>query len=228
MMEDYFVECPVFSNEEFQTRYRMSYNVFNCIFSDLCRYDWYFVQKSDAAKQLTAGRAPQIQFQVNNKIHNLDYYLTYGIYPTWATFVKSIPRPTQPKDLKFSQAQEGYRKDVERCFGILQSRCSIVREAAHGWDREDLRYIMLTCIILHNMIIKDERPDDSDEHLESDEEEDNNMRHRLATIWEGPTDDDFDPVGRDGYYFNGFMDQFDAIRCANSHSNLQEYLIEHF
>ncbi|XP_040375263.1 cycloartenol synthase 2-like [Rosa chinensis] len=55
-----------------------------------------------------------------------------------------------------------------------------------------------------------------------------NMRPRLAQVWEGPTSDDFDPVGRDGYYFNGFMDRYDAIRCANSHSNLQEDLIEHF
>ncbi|XP_062005644.1 uncharacterized protein LOC133722793 [Rosa rugosa] len=190
--------------------------------------DLNVLAKSPLFDELTAGRAPQIQFQVNNRIHNLGYYLADGIYPQWATFVKSIPRPTRPKDLKFSQAQEGYRKDVERCFGILQTRFSIVRGAARMWEREDLRFIMLTCIILHNMIIEDERPDDSDEDLESDEEEDNNMRPRLAQVWEGPTGADFDPVGRDGYYFNGFMDRYDAIRSANSHSNLQEDLIEHF
>ncbi|XP_062005768.1 uncharacterized protein LOC133722937 [Rosa rugosa] len=221
MMEGYFVQHPVFNDEEFRTRYRMSHNVFNRISSDLCHYDRYFVQKSDAAKkvgllleqkltcslrmlaysagadqcaeycgmkksisiealqrftrgifnllcnnlnvlaksplfdELTVGRAPQIQFQVNNRIHNLGYYLADGIYPRWATFVKTIPRPTRPKDLKFSQAQEGYKKDVKRCFDILQSRFSIVRGAARGWDREDLRYIMLTCIILHNIIVED-------------------------------------------------------------------------
>ncbi|XP_062028764.1 uncharacterized protein LOC133744716 [Rosa rugosa] len=52
MMEDYFVERPVFSEEEFQTRYRMNHNVFNRISNDLCRYDRYFVQKSDAAKKV--------------------------------------------------------------------------------------------------------------------------------------------------------------------------------
>ncbi|XP_024200519.1 uncharacterized protein LOC112203843 [Rosa chinensis] len=46
MMEDYFVERLVFSEEVFRTRYRMSHNR---ISSDLCRYDSYFVQKSDAA-----------------------------------------------------------------------------------------------------------------------------------------------------------------------------------
>ncbi|XP_024156250.1 uncharacterized protein LOC112164262 [Rosa chinensis] len=57
MMEDYFVERPVFSEEEFWTRYRMSHNVFNRISSDLCHYDKYFVQKSDAAKKV--GLLPQ-------------------------------------------------------------------------------------------------------------------------------------------------------------------------
>ncbi|XP_024155807.1 uncharacterized protein LOC112163779 [Rosa chinensis] len=190
--------------------------------------DLNVLAKSPLFDELTTGRVPQIQFQVNNRIHNLGYYLADGIYSRGATFVKSILRPTRPNDLKFFQAQEGYRKDVERCFGILQLRFSIVLGAARGWEREDIRYIMLTCIILHNMIIEDERPNDSDEDLESDEGEDNNIRPRLATVWEGPTGDDFDLVGRDGYYFNRFMDRYDAIRCANSHSNLQEDLIEHF
>ncbi|XP_024196143.1 uncharacterized protein LOC112199345 [Rosa chinensis] len=156
--------------------------------------DLNVLAKSPLFDELTAGQATQIQFQVNNRIHNLGYYLADGIYPQWATF----------------------------------TRFSIVRGAACGWDRDDLRYIMLTYIILHNMIIEDERPDDSDEDLESDEEEDNTMRPRLAQVWEGPTGEDFDPVGIDGYYFNGFMDRYDAIRSANSHSNLQEDLIEHF
>ena len=189
--------------------------------------DLNVLAKSPLFDQLTAGNAPQIQFQVNTMVHNLGYYLADGIYPKWATFVKTIPRPTTPKDILFSKAQEAYRKDVERCFGILQSRFGIVRGAARGWDRKDLRYIMLTCIILHNMIVEDERPEDSDDEMESDEEEENNMRPRMATVWEGPTGEDFDQVGRDGHNFAGFMERYDAIRCQAEHSSLQNDLKEH-
>ncbi|XP_061993481.1 uncharacterized protein LOC133711366 [Rosa rugosa] len=52
MMEDYFVQRPVFNDEEFRTSYRMSHNVFNRNSGDLCRYDRYFVQKSDVAKKV--------------------------------------------------------------------------------------------------------------------------------------------------------------------------------
>ncbi|XP_058758059.1 uncharacterized protein LOC131631282 [Vicia villosa] len=51
----------------------------------------------------------------------------------------------------------GCRKDIERAFGVLQARFKIIREPARLWDITDLALIMRSCIILHNMIVKDER-----------------------------------------------------------------------
>ncbi|XP_024195764.1 uncharacterized protein LOC112198898 [Rosa chinensis] len=143
-------------------------------------------------------------------------------------FLENSSKSYKPKEIEFAKAQEGYRKNVEICFGILQSRLGIVRGAAHGWHKKDIQYIMLTCIILHNMIVEDERPEDSDDELESDDEEDNNMRPRIAEVWEGPTGRDFDHVGRDSHNINGFMDRYQEIRSEHNHSNLQEDLIQHF
>ena len=53
---------------------------------------------------------------------------------------------------------------MERTFGILQARFIIVRGPARGWDMEDIKYIMMTCIILHNMIVEDERDETEDNH----------------------------------------------------------------
>ena len=53
--------------------------------------------------------------------------------------------------------QESARKDVERDFGVLQARFVIVRGPARFWDIETLKHIMLACIVMHNMIIEDER-----------------------------------------------------------------------
>ena len=57
----------------------------------------------------------------------------------------------------FVKRQESCRKDVERTFGILQARWNIVKQPARFWDRKTLGKIMKTCVILHNMIIQDER-----------------------------------------------------------------------
>lgn len=59
------------------------------------------------------------------------------------------------KRKQFSRAQESVRKDVERAFVILKGRWGIVRLPAGAWVK-NIRKVMYTCIILHNMIFKDE------------------------------------------------------------------------
>lgn len=83
--------------------------------------------------------------------------LADGIYPQWATFVKTILSPETCKEKHFAQLQESARKDVECAFGVLQARFTIVRGPRRFWDRQTLKDIMMACIILHNMIIEDER-----------------------------------------------------------------------
>ena len=53
--------------------------------------------------------------------------------------------------------QESSRKDVYRAFGVFQSRFAVVAHPARGWKHHNLRSIMKACLILHNMIVEDER-----------------------------------------------------------------------
>ena len=57
----------------------------------------------------------------------------------------------------FAERQEFVRKDVERAFGVLQARFAIIRGPARNMDKGELGMIMKACIILHNMIVEDER-----------------------------------------------------------------------
>jgi hypothetical protein len=103
------------------------------------------------------GEAPKVEYSINGRQYNLPYYLADGIYPEWPVFVKSIHEPQTDKHKLFSQKQQGARKEVECAFGILQSRFGILRRPARLYEQGDLESIMLACIILHNMIIEDER-----------------------------------------------------------------------
>jgi hypothetical protein len=69
--------------------------------------------------EVLQGRAPSVQFHINGTEYNMGYYLADGIYPEWATIVKSITRPQNDKDRMYAQRQELARKDVERAFGVL-------------------------------------------------------------------------------------------------------------
>jgi hypothetical protein len=57
------------------------------------------------------GKAPRVNYSVNEKQYQLGYYLVDGIYPEWAAFVKSIPMAQTEKHKLFAQYQEGARKD---------------------------------------------------------------------------------------------------------------------
>ena len=60
--------------------------------------------------------------------------LADGIY--WATLVKSITLPMGNKRQYFARAQESARKDVERAFGVLQSRFAMFEDRlAFGTQR---------------------------------------------------------------------------------------------
>ena len=94
---------------------------------------------------------------VNGHTYKLAYYLTDGIYPKWSTFIQSITLPQCPKQELFAKVQEATRKDVERAFGVLQARFAIVRNPVLTLDKEKIGKIMRACIILHNMIVENER-----------------------------------------------------------------------
>uniref|UniRef100_A0A0D3C6E1 DDE Tnp4 domain-containing protein n=1 Tax=Brassica oleracea var. oleracea TaxID=109376 RepID=A0A0D3C6E1_BRAOL len=49
------------------------------------------------------------------------------------------------------------RKSVERAFGVLQARFAIVKNPALCWDKVKIGKIMKACIIVHNMIVENER-----------------------------------------------------------------------
>jgi hypothetical protein len=56
----------------------------------------------------------------------------------------------------FASRQETCRKDVERCFGVLQARFAIIRNMCRQWKMETIADIMFACCIIHNMILDDE------------------------------------------------------------------------
>uniref|UniRef100_A0A0D3D286 DDE Tnp4 domain-containing protein n=1 Tax=Brassica oleracea var. oleracea TaxID=109376 RepID=A0A0D3D286_BRAOL len=115
------------------------------------------LDRSPVFDDILQGRAPKVKFKVNNHTYRMAYYLTDGIYPNWSTFIQSIPLPQGPKAELFAERQESTRKDVERAFGVLQSRFAIVKNPALLWDKEKIGWIMRSCVILHNMIVENER-----------------------------------------------------------------------
>ncbi|GJW96529.1 ALP1-like protein isoform X1 [Tanacetum coccineum] len=78
--------------------------------------------------------APMVPYVVNGVQYRNGYYLADGIYPEWASFVKSFTVATDPKHTYFKQRQESARKDVERAFGVLQGRWGLIQQPARAYE----------------------------------------------------------------------------------------------
>ncbi|CAL9018056.1 unnamed protein product [Prunus brigantina] len=169
------------------------------------------LEHSPLFSDLREGRAPPANYSINGHDYTMGYYLADGIYPSWATFVKTIPCPQGPKAKNFAAAQESARKDVERAFGVLQARFAIIRGPARFWDREMLQRIMKACIIMHNMIIEDER----DDRLPRDYDVRNGESIDLVISHERTIE------------FQAFIRNHIRIRDKGTHNMLQADLVEH-
>ncbi|KAL4589025.1 hypothetical protein LXL04_001927 [Taraxacum kok-saghyz] len=140
----------------------------------------------------------------------MGYYLADSIYPKWATLVQTIHDPRGPKKKLFAMKQEACRKDVERAFGVLQSRFAIVAGPARLWRKEILHDIMTSCIIMHNMIIEDER----------------DVNATIKDRGEEPTME-LEMVVDADVRFQEFLDRHKKIKDKDAHNELRNALIEH-
>ncbi|GJR31717.1 protein translocase subunit SecA2, chloroplastic isoform X1 [Tanacetum coccineum] len=114
------------------------------------------LRQSTVLNDLKVGKAPEVPFVANDVNYKWGYYLTDGIYPEWVVLMKSIAQPgsNDVKRIRYKQAHEAARKDVERAFGVLKKKWVIVRTPARSMSLKKITLLMYTCIILHNMIRK--------------------------------------------------------------------------
>ncbi|XP_075665731.1 uncharacterized protein LOC142635468 [Castanea sativa] len=171
------------------------------------------LERSHVFNELAEGRGPAVHYSINGHDYTIGYYLADGIYPKWATFVKTIPSPQGPKRKLFAATQEAHRKDVERAFGVLQAHFAIVR--GHTlFHLETLQKIMKACIILHNMIVEDERNDNEVVNLDCEQ-------------IDGVDNPPMQVLHEQNDEFLSCIERYGRIRDRDIHFQLQKDLVEH-
>ncbi|CAM8916754.1 unnamed protein product [Rhodiola kirilowii] len=190
--------------------------------------DLNVLYKSDIFDPLLAGISPRVTYKVNGSTYDHSYYLADGIYPRYSSFVKTIPNSQIDAEKLFAKKQESYRKDVERCFGILQSRWAILSSCRYDPSTKCLKKIMLACIIMHNMLIEEEFVEE--EFVEHEEEDLHNPSIAFA-IYDGPVGPNgiriqHDPVER-AERSEAFHNRLNTLQSAYLHTQLQSDLVKH-
>lgn len=107
--------------------------------------------------------------------------------------------------------QEACRKDVERAFGVLQARFAILAAPVRVMDKNVVWQMVKACIIMHNMIVEEERS--LGDH--------------------GPTEYECSPesmrLSHDmhNHVYRSYVQRHGEVRDATLHVKLREDLIEH-
>ena len=143
----------------------------------------------------------------------MSYYLADGKYPRWPVFVKTIRHAADDKKAYFAETHESARKDVERAFGVLQSRWAAIKGPTRLWDVQCVSQIMYACIIMHNMIVEDEGVQ---------------LTSWVSDNEAGPSHGTATPSVRRGVPLDeaGHLQEFANMRQVDAHIQLQKDIIE--
>ncbi|XP_021840793.2 protein ALP1-like [Spinacia oleracea] len=185
--------------------------------------DLNVLYRSPVFDDVLQGKAPPINFRVNGHEYNLGYYLTDGIYPNWATFIQGFTLPQLKKHKLFADKQAHARKDVERAFGVLQARFAIIRQPSLAYDEDTLGDIMKACIIMHNMIVEDER----DNYVRAEvlrKYYEDDLSSTSATV---NNDEPFEFQSGQPVNINAYLGRRSTLRDSRIHDALKHDLIEH-
>ncbi|OBZ86628.1 putative nuclease HARBI1 [Choanephora cucurbitarum] len=99
-------------------------------------------------------------------LNDLNFLSNSNLFDDWIAGTISDPPADAPKLVNFVIRQETVRKDVERAFGVLQGRFKILANGAKSWDQYHQHLIRKACIIIHNTIVEERRPNKSDFDLD--------------------------------------------------------------
>jgi hypothetical protein len=64
------------------------------------------MQLSSVIVRVAEGQAPPVNFEINDHTYHKGYYLSYGIYLEYATFVKRILDPASEKEAYLGTCQK--------------------------------------------------------------------------------------------------------------------------
>ena len=114
--------------------------------------------QSTILNNLKQRKALEVPFVANNMNYIFRYYLTNKIYPKRSILIKSISKPCSNvhKRIRYKDAHEATRKDVERVFAVLKRKWVIVKTPTRSRNFKRITKLMYACIILNNMIIQDQ------------------------------------------------------------------------
>lgn len=95
------------------------------------------------------------EFTVGGQKFDKLHFLVDGVYPELSRFMKTISEPLTKRQQQCSGWQEGKRKSIERAHGMLQRKFQCLCKPVELWCENEIKAMVETCLILHNMMVEE-------------------------------------------------------------------------
>ncbi|XP_073300554.1 uncharacterized protein [Primulina huaijiensis] len=241
LFNDYFSENPKFHEGYFRRRFKMSHNLFLRIVDAVKNHDSYYIQRSDGLGRLGLSTNQKTTVAIRLLTYGLpadaaDEYIKIGestVIKCLQHFCRAVVKVFANQYLRSPNANDVARLlyiGKQRGFPGMLGSLDCIAPPAHyticgneydtgyyladawSWRKNDLHYIMKACIIVHNMIIEDER----------------DLSAPIQDAMEAPTPDVEMVVNDENARFQEFLVRYKKIKNRDAHYELRNALIEHF
>ncbi|MCU0336748.1 MAG: transposase, partial [Sediminibacterium sp.] len=132
----------------------------------------------------TFSKFIDFEFELGGKVLNTLWFLVDGIYPEIARFAKTLEEAVGEDRKIYVRWQEGCRKSIERAFGVLQRKFQVLRKDVEEFYLSTMNDIVITCILLHNMMVshrvENDQLESEDYYLFDDDEKINEEQPDIA------------------------------------------------
>uniref|UniRef100_A0A0D3D021 DDE Tnp4 domain-containing protein n=1 Tax=Brassica oleracea var. oleracea TaxID=109376 RepID=A0A0D3D021_BRAOL len=222
LWNDYFSEDSTYSAQLYRRRFRMNKDLFMRIVHDLSENVLFFQHRQDATGSnssacllmvLRLTRLTSISDLV--RAHHFCVYISSLMESSGYLEMSIYEDPHRRIYNDYSileRAAEATRKDVERAFGVLQSRFAIVRNPTLSMNKAKIGKIMRAYIILHNMIVENER--------------DGYIRYDISEFEEGDVTRSSEVETERPTNLNNMFPNRNDLRDRHMHERLKNDLIE--
>lgn len=178
--------CPVAWQGQFEGKEKVP----TLVLEGMCDYNLFFWHhefgsagtlndiniwdKSELHKAFVDGSWSEnvdFEFQIAGRTFNKLWVAVDGIYPELQRFVKTLSVPVTTKEEIYAAWQEATRKDVERGFGVLQSKFHVLVHKVQLHAIHDFVSVVNCCMLLHNWMVT--------ERIKADETESSDLNDQV-------------------------------------------------
>ncbi|GKC16233.1 RNA-directed DNA polymerase, eukaryota [Tanacetum coccineum] len=147
----YFTDSPMYNEKRFRQTFRMARPLFNQIVNAVTTHSAYFQYENIKISERSSRMALDHFCQAVMEIYGPEFLRKPTVTDVEKTFIE--PADDDHKRILYKQKQESARKDVERAFGVLKKKWTILANPARALRKDRIQEFSDLSSFLNSVVL---------------------------------------------------------------------------